>query len=166
MLKRALLLLIASSLPLAAFARTTDRQQPADISAGHATVSDGARVLSEGVTIVQGTLKIDADRAELESDASGNLTRVILTGTPVTWTEILDTGVRLDARAERIDYRMAAQKVTLIEDVLITRGPDEISGDHIEYDLATSALDAGGENKGRVVLRITPQAANNSDGDQ
>ena len=166
MLKRAFLLLVVSGLPLGSHARTADRQQPADINAGHATVSNGARVLSDGVTIVQGTLQIDADRAQLESDDSGNLTRVILTGKPVEWTEILDTGVRLDASAERIDYNMAEQKVTLIQNVRITRGPDEISGDHLEYDLATSALDAGGESKGRVVLRITPQGTTESDGDQ
>ena len=140
-----------------ASARTADRRQVADIEAGHYVEEGDRRVLSQGVILRQGTLAIDADAATVQFNEAGEMTHIELTGTPVVWQEVLDSGEQLDARALRIDYDLDAGKVLMREQVDINRGTDQISGDLVRYDLKTEKLDAGGDG-GRIRMRITPRS--------
>ncbi|MDX1570675.1 MAG: lipopolysaccharide transport periplasmic protein LptA [Xanthomonadales bacterium] len=142
--------------PLAA--KTADRDQPAEIEAGHFLddPQSGTRVFSNGVTMQQGTLNVEAQTATVYVTDGGNLARIVLEGAPVVWREELDSGEKLTARAGLIDYDFDADKVLLEEDVVIDRGPHRISGPSVRYDLKTSKLDSA-TDQGRIKVRITPQ---------
>ena len=79
-----LILLAAAVAAGPALAKSTDRQQPMDLSAANmdALLSDDSVSTLEGsVTIRQGSLEVDADRAEIHRKA-GEIDRIVLTGAP------------------------------------------------------------------------------------
>lgn len=148
------------------YAKSEDRDQPADINAGRylEDPETGTRTFRDNVVLTQGTLTVHADEANVMLDAESNLTSVKLTGSPVRWSEELDGGVTLNARAGQIDYEFTSEEVTLTGDVVIVRGGDEISGDRVHYDMKDGRLDAGGDVGGRIRMRITPQKRDGTDG--
>jgi lipopolysaccharide export system protein LptA len=153
----ALALLLAAS-PAAAL--KSDRDKPMEIDAdGMVTnVNAGEAVLTGNVRIVQGTLLVRADRAEISRNDAGEVSRAVLTGAPATITEDLDDGGRLDGRAAKIDYDMAGKSVVLAGDAVVAQPQGELRGERITYNLETGRLDAGGPQGGnRVFLRMNPQ---------
>jgi len=164
---RALLALLLATLASDTLARSSDRQQEAEILAGH-WVDDpekGYIVFSEDVVLTQGTLRITADRATVYRGEKGGFRRIVLEGTPARWEEEMDDGLPMKARAARIDYAVEDERVVLEDDVVVNKARDEITGDLIRYNLATQRLDAGEESDGRVRIRFTPTTGGEDDGD-
>lgn len=153
----AIALLVAAA-PAAAL--KSDREQPMEIDADGmvSNVDAGDAVLSGNVRIVQGTLRVRAERAEISRNDAGEVSRAVLTGAPATLAEDLDDGGRLDARAARIDYDMGGKLVVLTGDAVVAQPQGELRGERITYNLETGRLDAGGPEGGnRVFLRMNPQ---------
>jgi lipopolysaccharide export system protein LptA len=153
----AIALLVAAA-PAAAL--KSDREQPMEIDADGmvSNVDAGDAVLSGNVRIVQGTLRVRAERAEISRNDAGEVSRAVLTGAPATLAEDLDDGGRLDARAARIDYDMGGKLVVLTGDAVVAQPQGELRGERITYNLQTGRLDAGGPEGGnRVFLRMNPQ---------
>ena len=79
-----LILCLAATGP--AFARSTDRSQPMDIDADRTDAllgDDAVSVLEGNVKIRQGSLEVDADRAEIHRKA-GEIDRIVLAVEPHT----------------------------------------------------------------------------------
>jgi lipopolysaccharide export system protein LptA len=153
----ALALLLAAG---PALALKSDREKPMDIRAdsSSAFTNEGKATLTGNVQVVQGTLEVRADRADISQDKSGAVSRALLTGAPATLAEDLDDGGRLDARAATIDYDMAQERVVFIGDAVVAQPRGELRGERITYNLKTGRLDAGGPEGGnRVFLRMNPQ---------
>jgi lipopolysaccharide export system protein LptA len=153
----ALVLLLAAG---PALALKSDREKPMDIraDASSAFTNEGKATLTGNVEVVQGTLKIGADRADITQDKAGEVSRALLTGTPATLAEDLDDGGRLDARAATIDYDMAQELVVLTGDAVVAQPRGELRGERVTYNLKTGRLDAGGPEGGnRVFLRMNAQ---------
>ena len=144
-----------------AAARSSDRNQPMDIQAGHqsGTVDySQPTTLSGGVTIVQGTLHIDADRAVI-SFKDGDPAQAVLTGKQAVLKQQMDNGTPMTATADRIDYDMLADVVVLTGDYTVTTQRGTTSGQRLTYNLKTGQVDSGGGNDGRVRVRILPKSA-------
>lgn len=153
-------LLLVALLPLGAQAKTTDRQAPMDIDAGHTDAlltDDGDTVLSDGVVIVQGTLDVRSDKAVLHRKA-GELSEVVLTGSPATLKQVNDNGEAMNARASQIVYTLSSDIVVLTGGVVIEQPRGTLRGESVKYDLKTGRLDGGGDGK-RVQMRILPKTA-------
>lgn len=151
----AILLLTAG----AADARRSDRNEPMDIDAGRQTgaLDDSAPVvLSGGVIITQGTLHIEAERAEITT-RGGDPRRVVLTGSPATMNQELDTGEPMTARASRIDYDVANDSMVLTGDAHVEQPQGNMRSQRIVYNMQTERVEAGGEGAGRVQLRLQPR---------
>ena len=143
-----------------AAARSSDRQQPMDIEAGHqsGTVDySQPTVLSAGVKIIQGTLHIDADRAVI-SFKNGEASQAVLTGNQAVLKQQMDDGTPMTAKANRIDYDMLADVVVLTGNYTVTTQRGSTSGQHLTYNLKTGQVDSGGENNGRVKMHILPKS--------
>ena len=146
----------------AALASKTDRDQQAEIEAGH-WVDDpqkGFQVFSLGVDLTQGSLHIKAEKATVyQGDDGSTFSRIILEGQPARWSERLDDGTEMRAQANHIDYNMSNDTVILGGAVIINKDGDMISGELIRYNLDTQLLSAGGDNKGsgRVKMTISPK---------
>ncbi|HEY4555529.1 MAG TPA: lipopolysaccharide transport periplasmic protein LptA [Lysobacter sp.] len=159
----AVALLIALALvPHGAHARSSDRRQPMDIDAGHTSHSldaNGTAVLSGGVTITQGTLDIRAARAEI-TQRNGDPVRVVLTGSPVRLTQQLDDGTPMSATGNRVDYDLTTEIVVFTGGVNIQQPRGSLSGGRVVYNMRSGQVQSGGgENGGRVKMRILPRSA-------
>lgn len=154
--------IIALSLALAvpAFAKSSDRDQPMDIDANHVDglLDDNSVSVFQGnVRIRQGSLEVDADRAEVHRKA-GDIDRIVLTGGPVRLRQVSDQGEPMDASARQVVYTLASDVMVLTGDVDIRQPRGNLRGEMVKYDLGTGRLDGGGDGK-RVSLRILPKSA-------
>jgi len=152
-------LLALALMPATVFARTSDRNKPMDIDAGKSDYSmDDSRptVLSGGVIITQGTLEIRADQAVITS-ANGDPVRVVLTGSPVTLKQELDDGKQMDAVAKKVDYDLKSEIVVFTGGVNIRQPSGSIAGERVVYNMKTGQVQGGGQDAGRVKIRIVPK---------
>lgn len=150
--------------PGAAEARSSDRRQPMDIDGGAADYSvDDNRptIISGGVTITQGTLRIQAARAEI-SMRNGDPSRAVLTGSPVRLSQQLDNGTPMSAVASRVDYDLTSEVVVFTGAVSITQPRGSLSGARVVYNMRSGQVSSGSggaESGGRVKMRILPRGA-------
>lgn len=158
----ALVMLLAfATAPVAADARSSDRNQPMDIDAGATDYSlDDRRptVLSGGVTINQGTLEIRSSRAEI-TQRGGEPVRVVLSGGPVRLNQQLDDGTPMSAAARTVDYDLTTEIVVFTGNVAIEQPRGSLSGERVVYNMRTGQVQSGGQGKGRVKMRILPRNA-------
>jgi lipopolysaccharide export system protein LptA len=133
-----------------------DPDAPIEMSADTLNISqpDGTAIFSGNVLVVQGELRITASdmRIEYVEGADGARTRIsrlLATGgvTVVTPTEA--------AEAQEAVYSIEDESVVLTGDVLLTQGPNVISGQKLSIDLAAGT----GTFEGRV--RTVLQAGGN-----
>lgn len=149
-----------------AHARQSDRNQPMDIDAGHqaGTLDDSAPiVLSQGVVITQGSLNIQAERAEITL-RGGDPVRVLLTGSPATMEQEMEDGSPMNARGSRIDYNIANDTMVLTGNAHVEQPQGNMRSQRIVYNMQTERVEAGGEGAGRVQMRIQPRSQR-QDGD-
>jgi lipopolysaccharide export system protein LptA len=154
-----LALALAALLPLAAGAKTSDRDQPMDVAADHTDAmlgDDSDSVLSGNVVISQGTMQVHADKAVIHRK-DGDITQVELTGTPASLKQVGDNGEPMDASAAQIVYTLSSDLVVLTGGVVVKQPRGTLQGETIKYDLNTGRLD-GGSDGNRVQMRILPKS--------
>lgn len=153
-----LILALAASGP--ALARSTDRQQPMDIDADRTDAllgDDAVSTLVGNVKIRQGSLEVDADRAEVHRRA-GDIDRIVLTGSPARLRQVSDSGEPMDARANQVVYTLSSDVMVLTGGVVIEQPRGSLRGETIKYSVDTGRIDGGGDGQ-RVSLRILPKTA-------
>ena len=141
-------------------AKSSDRDQPMDLSADRTDAllgDDSVSTLEGNVRIRQGTLEVDADRAEVHR-AAGEINRIVLTGAPAVLRQVSDAGEPMEATANRIVYLLADETMMLTNNVVITQPRGTLRGETIKYDINTGRLDGGGDGA-RVSMRILPKNA-------
>lgn len=138
-------------------AASRDRDQPMEIDAEDfdgILADDSTLKLRRNVRIVQGSLDIQADAADV-STRGGEIARVVLTGGPARMRQVDDAGQPMTARAQRIDYDLSGNSVVLTGGVEIEQPRGNLSGERVVYDLDSGQINAGGEG-GRVRMVIQP----------
>lgn len=155
------LLILATLLATApVLAKSGDRNQPMDISADRTDAllgDDSVSTLEGNVRIRQGSLEVDAARAEVHR-AAGDINRIVLTGSPASLRQVSDAGEPMDATANRIVYLLADESMMLTGNVVVSQPRGTLRGETIKYDINTGRLDGGGDGA-RVSMRILPKTA-------
>ncbi|MDO5609572.1 MAG: lipopolysaccharide transport periplasmic protein LptA [Pseudomonadota bacterium] len=145
-------------------ARSSDRNQPMNIQADTTTYNANSAntptVVSGNVVITQGTLKIDASRAEVYENR-GDISRTVLTGSPVRMSQQMDDGTPMNVTATRIDYDMKTEIVTLTGNVVLTQPRANMRGERVVYNMRTGQVQSGGQGQGRVNMTIQPRTGGN-----
>ncbi|TNJ35402.1 lipopolysaccharide transport periplasmic protein LptA [Arenimonas terrae] len=157
---RDLLLLLSLLAAAPALAKSTDRDQPMDINADSSDSllqDNGMSVLEGNVTIRQGTLKVDADRAEVHR-RNGEIERIVLIGAPARLRQVSDSGEAMDARARQVVYTLSDENMVLTGAVEIRQPRGTLRGETVKYDINTGRLNGGGDGQ-RVSMRILPKTA-------
>ena len=152
------LILFAVMLPCAAQAKSADRNQPMDIEADHTDAmlgDDSDSILSGNVRITQGTLEVGADKAVIHRKG-GDISQVVLNGSPARLKQVSDTGEPMNAQARQIVYTLTSDLVLLTGGVVIEQTRGTLRGETIKYDLKSGRLDGGGDGS-RVKMRIMPK---------
>jgi lipopolysaccharide export system protein LptA len=140
------------------FAKSTDRDQPMDLSADHSDfelTDNGSSSIKGNVTISQGSLIINADTAVILR-VNGDITRVTLTGNPASMQQMNDNGELLKARAKDIVYYISTEQINLVGNVIIDQSRGSMRGDSIKYDIKTGRLQGGGDGT-RIQMRLEPK---------
>lgn len=157
---RDLLLLLSLLAAAPVLAKSTDRDQPMDLNADSSDSlmqDNGMSVLEGNVTIRQGTLEVDADRAEVHR-VNGDIDRIVLIGSPARLRQVSDAGEPMDARARRIVYTPPTENMVLTGGVEISQPRGTLRGETVKYDINTGRLNGGGDGQ-RVSMRILPKTA-------
>ena len=150
------LLLLAAS---CAWARSSDRSQQMDIEAGATNGSLDDRhptVMSNGVTIKQGSLQIGANTATITT-RGGEPVRAVLTGDPVKLSQQLDDGTPMNATAGRVDYDLTTEVVVFTDNVKIQQPRGSLSGPRVVYNMKTGMVNSSSDSTGRVKMTIQPR---------
>ena len=156
---RLLLALLMAGVASTAGARSNDRSQPMDAEANQntCTLGDaGQCVMTGNVQINQGSLDISAAKATIFR-AGGDISRALLSGSPVVLKQQMDDGTPMTAHASNVDYNLSTDVVIFTGDVMIQQPRGTMSGQRVVYNLKTGSVDSGGEGNGRVKMRIMPR---------
>ncbi|HEV8693648.1 MAG TPA: lipopolysaccharide transport periplasmic protein LptA [Lysobacter sp.] len=141
------------------WAKSADRGLPMDIEAGATSGSLDDRqptVLSQGVTISQGSLQIESNTATVTT-RGGEPVRAVLTGGPVKLKQQLDDGTPMNATAGRVDYDLVTEIVIFTENVNIQQPRGTLSGPRVVYNMKTGMVNSNADSSGRVKMRINPR---------
>ena len=163
-----LLALSAALAATPAWARSSDRDKPMDLTSNTqdcSLVDDaGPCVFSGNVHIVQGTLDVRADKADVRR-GGGDIRRVILSGSPVRLKQELDDGGLIDATAANVDYDLLTETVVFTGNVELNQpGRGAMSGGRIVYNMATGRVQGGGQDGQQIRTRILPKGARTGQG--
>lgn len=142
-----------------AWAKSSDRSQPMDIEAGATSGSLDDRqptVLSNGVTINQGSLQIESTTATITT-RGGEPVRAVLTGGPVRLKQQLDDGTPMNATAGRVDYDLTTEIVIFTDKVNIQQPRGSLSGPRVVYNMKTGMVNSSADSSGRVKMTIQPR---------
>src|SRR5690606_3051065 len=148
-------------------ARRSDRNQPMDIDAGRqvGTLDDsGPIVFSGGVVITQGSMHVEASRAEITT-RGGDIQRVVLSGSPATMRQEMDDGSPMTARGNTIDYNVCTEPVVIPGHADGQQPQGDMARQRIVCSMQTERVGAGGAGAGRVQRRLRPRAQRESGDD-
>ena len=150
-------LLLAPSVVLA---KSSDRNQPMSLDAGHQVGSlegNGTITMSGGVIVQQGSLDIRSQTGVVTMK-NNDITRVVFTGSPVTLKQQMEDGGMMNATANRIEYDLVNEIVTFIGNYTVKTPKGSNSGQKLVYNLRTGNMESGGDGT-RVKTVIQPRAA-------
>jgi len=154
----AVLCALSLLLPVAAQAKSTDRNEPMNIDAGAQAgtlTGDGKTMLSGGVVITQGSLDLRAANAEIQIKG-GEAVRAIFTGKQATMRQQMDDGSWMDATADRIDYDITGEIITLTGNYKVTSARGTNAGQRMVYNTRSGEMNSGGDGT-RVRTVIQPK---------
>lgn len=155
-----LITVLALSVPAVTWAKSSDRNQPIYLDSNNQEgVMDGnsTNIWTGNVTLKQGTLDIAAQRAEL-TQRNGDPSKAVFTGSPVKLRQQQDDGTWMDATADRIEYDMSTEIITLIGNYTVKSPRGSNSGQRMVYNTKTGNMQSGGDGT-RVKTVIQPKSA-------
>ena len=144
-----------------AWAKSSDRNQSMNVNADSSDCSlNESRpcLLSGNVHIVQGTLDIQAAKADVRQ-GGGDIQSVKLTGGPVKLKQQMDDGGWMHATASQIDYDLSKDTVVFSGSANVQQpGKGSISGERIVYNMGTGQVQSGSAaGGGRVNMTFEPK---------
>ena len=117
------------------------------------------------ITLPQGQLR--ADRCDVQFDER-RIRSAHCVGSPAQFEQPASAGHGARGRARDIDYDVARNEVQLTGDAWLTDGCNEISTEHMTYDLLTQGIQAnspqGGDQRVRGTVRCRNGVPNAADG--
>ncbi|MEE7547175.1 lipopolysaccharide transport periplasmic protein LptA [Xanthomonas sp. Kuri4-1] len=155
------LALIALLVPLAALAKTSDRNQPMTIDStaqeGDMLNDNGKVRFTGNVVITQGTLEIHADTADI-FQKNGETDRVVLNGKQATLKQQMDDGSMMNGQADTIEYKVGEEIIILTGNYSVKSPKGTNAGQRMVYNTKTGNMQSGGDGS-RVRTVIQPKNA-------
>jgi lipopolysaccharide export system protein LptA len=126
-----------------ASALTSDRDQPAQIEADDTVIDfkTGVRTLTNNVLVVQGTLRLKADKLVTNYNKQGELVKAVADGSLARFKQRPDgqpDDVEGWAKKILVDY--PTNTITLIGKAALKQGASTATGNKIVYNMATDKL--------------------------
>lgn len=111
-------------------------------------------ILIDNVQVTQGSLSIQADRVEVEAGDGKGKEIFIATGKPAVYSQTLDDGRVVEARAFEIRYEVANRTISLTGDAELNQNTSVVKGESIIYDMDKEQLKATGDGSGSEDGRV------------
>ncbi|MGI2104539.1 lipopolysaccharide transport periplasmic protein LptA [Shewanella frigidimarina] len=148
-------------LSLPATAKQGDLKQELKIASASqsADIKTNQIVFNGPVTIVQGTININADQLRAFTPENSTSKRLIATGTPATFSQELDDGKIGTASANEISYDLATTTLTLTGNAKLDQSGSQVTGNKIKYNISAQELiaESTGTGQDRVITIIQPE---------
>ncbi len=130
-----------------ATALSSDVEKPLSIEANSVVFNKnkGTAVYAGRVEIVQGTLRIIADRIEINAPKN-EIQTMKATGNPVQFKQTMDTGKQAVGQAKLMMYHVTQKRLQLSGNASLKQDKDAFTSNLIEYSTATGELKAGGNH--------------------
>ncbi|MFT6256898.1 MAG: lipopolysaccharide export system protein LptA [Cellvibrionaceae bacterium] len=148
-------------LSLPAIAKQGDLKQELKIASvsQSADIKNNQIVFNGPVTIVQGTININADQLRAFTPENTTSKRLIATGTPATFSQELDDGKIGTASANEISYDLATTTLTLTGNAKLDQSGSQVTGNKIKYNISAQELiaESTGTGQDRVITIIQPE---------
>ncbi len=93
-------------------------------------------VFVENVIIKQGSLEILADRVEADASLGKGKEIIKASGKPASYTQRLEDGSQVTAKAREIIYAVGERTLSLKGDASIVQNEVQVTGDAIVFDMA------------------------------
>ena len=145
-------------LPVAAWALSTDRDEPILIEARAAEVDNRAQVtIYRGdVVITQGTLRITGDTVWIHYSDANTITKAISVGKPAKFRQLPDDKEDyMTAHADRMEYHADRDVILLLGNARYGEGKDKITAQRIVYDSRRGRVKAGAQADGGETTKDT-----------
>jgi lipopolysaccharide export system protein LptA len=144
-------------------AKQSDKNQPINIDAGHASASQqsGKIILTGGVKMDQGSFHADGARATGYADPDDNSQwqRVVLTGSPAHFRQTQDNGTLVSGQAATIDYKVSENTVILGGNAtVVQQGRGTFHGEKLVYNTDTGEIEGSAAAGGRVHITLQPRS--------
>jgi lipopolysaccharide export system protein LptA len=156
-------MLAMASLSLHCFALPGDSEQPINIQSDRASqkiLAGGEKTEYFGnVLLTQGSLKINGEHIIINSK-DNKVTRIVAIGKPAKFEQQSDPAkASIKAQANRLDYKLSADTVVLLEQASIEQNGSTVSGKRIEYNIASERVKAigGKDDDSRVRMILIPE---------
>jgi lipopolysaccharide export system protein LptA len=117
------------------------------------------------VVIQQGSMVIDANEVTVFYE-SEDVSHIRCEGKPASFQQSDQSGDRVLARAETIEYDPSTELVNLKTNASLSHNGTQIKGDSINYDIRNESWKAKGDNQStqkRIQLVIPPPPVNDSE---
>ncbi len=135
------------------------RQGDASISADKLYSQSETAWELEGNIVIQKTgMSINAENAKVALEER-QLNNVQLLGSPVQFSYLVDNQGKANGQADSVAFDLNRRIITLDGNARLVEGGNELTGEHIEYDLNKERLKAknqSGNEQGRVHLIFEP----------
>jgi len=152
-------LLAALLAPGLAWSKASDRNQPMTIDSNSNDGNfrdDGKCQFSGNVVIIQGTMEIHADTADVIRK-NGETERVVLTGKQARLKQQMDDNTWMNARADNMDYNINSEVIILTGNYNVESERGTNAGQRMVYNTRTGNMQSGGDGT-RVRTVIQPKA--------
>ncbi len=174
MLSRFALVAVAFLPVTVVLAEQADRTKPITIEGDLVTLDQATlvRTLEGNVILVQGTMRLTADRIVVKEDAAGSMTAQAF-GKPnkqIAFRQKREGATDfIEGSADRVEFDDQADTLQLFSHARLKSGANELTGEYIYYNSATEIVKmrnavpgadsapAGSTNTGRPTITIQPK---------
>ncbi len=146
--------------PLQLAALDSDSDQPIEVEADALEIRDDDNIstYSGNVSLVQGSMRIAADRLVIYFNDQNELVRMEMTGTPATFRQLNDDNREMRGQADRLDYDETSSLLVLTGNALFDNNGDTIQGSSIRLNTENEHIEASGDQSSeRVRVVIQPK---------
>lgn len=150
-----LVILVCSSVQV--FGLSSDRQKPMSIKSNQVYIDDksGFSIYQGRVIVVQGTMKITAEKLTIVYDKNQRLKKIIAIGYPSTYTQRPDNKEHnVHAKANKMVYFALKDILVMTKNATIERGGGKIISPKIFYYLNEDRVDTGTSDKQKNQVNI------------
>ncbi|ACA88494.1 lipopolysaccharide transport periplasmic protein LptA [Shewanella woodyi] len=151
----ALLCLISFS----SVAKVDDLKQEVKISAAsqEADIKNNQIIFNGPVEVVQGSVKINADKLRAFTKEGSNGRILVATGNPATYSQIMEDGRPANASAKEIRYELSKRTLILKGNATLEQDGSQVTGNQIQYNIEKQQLIAESTGSERVITIIQPE---------